>query len=207
MSNANFASASKPLTIGGGIWVAPVGTPLPTSTTDQLNEDFESLGYISADGVKRNISNSPKKHKAWGGAVVAVTDEGKEETLKFVTIDAGNAKAQELAYGEATGSLSVGMTVKSTSGPRPTNSYVIDMLMKDNVRKRLVVPQGMVTEVGVTTYGDNDLLGSDMTVTAMADSDGVTVYDYTKAPAASTQSGGNAETTGTETDGEGGGNG
>lgn len=36
---------------GGAVYVAPVGTALPTSPTSALNAAFVSVGYISEDGI------------------------------------------------------------------------------------------------------------------------------------------------------------
>ena len=50
MPDRENVSAGKPK-IGGAVWVAPVGTELPTDTAGSLNAAFKDLGYCSDDGV------------------------------------------------------------------------------------------------------------------------------------------------------------
>jgi hypothetical protein len=135
--------------IGGAIRTAPAGTIVPTDATTPLNEAFESLGYISEDGVTRSTKKDTEVVKAWGGNVVAVLGKGKTETLKFTMLDADNVTGLGLTYGEATGTLATGITVKSTSGQDPVRCYVVDMILADNVKQRLVVPRGVVTVFGL----------------------------------------------------------
>jgi hypothetical protein len=161
-----MVSAAKPK-IGGGIWTAPYGTAVPTDATTALSEAFVSLGYISEDGVARSTKKESTTVKAWGGTVVAVLGGGKTETLKFTMLDADNVTGLGLIYGEATGTLATGITVKSTSDPDPVQCYVVDMILADNVRQRLVVPAAVVTDVGDVTYADGKVEGHEVTITAM----------------------------------------
>ena len=39
----------------GSVYVAPVGTTLPTSATASLNAAFTELGYVTEDGVSLNV--------------------------------------------------------------------------------------------------------------------------------------------------------
>lgn len=177
---SNFASSAKPVSIGGGISVAAVGTTLPTSTADTLNQAFVSLGYISTDGVIRSRSDSTSEQKVWGGSVVAMGEEGYTETVKFKVVDLASVDGLALAYGEATGTFSTGITAKSKAGPRPTKSYVVDMMLKDGAKMRLVIPCGVVSAVGDRVYKDNELVGVELTILCLADASGYTTYEYTK---------------------------
>jgi len=69
MSSVENVTAAKPK-IGGSMYVADVGTVLPTDATSELDKAFVSLGYISEDGVKNNNSMKTEQVKAWGGDVV-----------------------------------------------------------------------------------------------------------------------------------------
>ena len=50
MANAKNVTAAKPK-VGGAVHRAPLGTPLPTDAKSELDKTFESLGYISSDGL------------------------------------------------------------------------------------------------------------------------------------------------------------
>ena len=80
MPSVNNVSAGKPK-VGGCIYRAPVGTSLPTDVTTALNGSFVEMGYISEDGVTNSNSPSSNKIKAWGGDVVLIIQEGKEDTF------------------------------------------------------------------------------------------------------------------------------
>lgn len=173
------ASAAKP-GVGGGVWIGTATATCPTDASSALSNDFTSIGYVSADGVKRSISKTANPIKAWGGDVVAVTNEGKVETIKFKCLEHASTLVGGLAFGEATGNLTDGLTIKSKSVTDEIRPYVISTILSDNVHQRLVIPHGVITAIGDVSYKDNDLIGYDVTITAIVDSSGVTVYDYQK---------------------------
>ena len=177
------ASAAKP-GVGGGIWYAPAGTALPTDASTALANTYVALGYVSEDGVARNISRDTNVVHAWGGDVVAVLSNSKTETFKYKLIEPGNVDALGLTFGEATGTLSDGITVKSKADISTPHVYVISTILADNVHQRIVIPSGIITEIGEIQYKDNDIIGFELTITAMSDSSGNTAYEYQKTIAA-----------------------
>lgn len=176
MSNV---TAAKP-GVGGGIWMAPEGSTLPTDAATALNAAFNSLGYVDENGVTRNISKDTQVVKAWGGAVVAVLNNGKTETFKVRMIEADNLDVLGLTFGDAAGTLQSGITVKSTAPKDVPHAFVVSMLEANNIHHRIVIPSGVVTDVGEIQYVDNKVVGFDLTITAIEDSDGNTAYDYMK---------------------------
>ena len=176
MSNV---SAAKP-GVGGGVWMAPAGTTLPTDASTALAEAFQSLGYVDENGVTRSTSLDTQVVNAWGGDVVAVLGNKKTETFKFKCIEPDNLDVLGLTFGEATGTLADGITVKSKADLTTPRSFVISTLLANNIHQRLVIPSGVVTAVGDVEYVDSKVLGAEVTITAIADSDGVTCYEYLK---------------------------
>lgn len=173
------ASAAKP-GVGGGIWTAPKGSTLPTDASTALNAAFKSLGYVSDAGVQRNIGRDSNVIHAWGGDPVAVLSNNKVETFKFKLIEPSNVDVLGLTFGEATGDLTAGITVKSKADISTPRAFVISTIMADDVHQRIVIPEGVVTGIGEIVYVDNDVVGFDLTITAMADDQGNTAYEYQK---------------------------
>ena len=187
MSNTvSTVSAGKPK-ITGAIYRAPLGTTLPTDAVSDLNSAFECLGYCSDAGVVNSNSPSTNNVKAWGGDIVLALQEDKPDTFKWTLLEVLNIAVLKAVYGDAnvTGSLETGITIEANSDPQEDCSYVVDMVLRNGVLKRFVIPDGQVTAVEDITYADNAAIGYGTTVTCFADTDGNTHYEYIKAAMAS----------------------
>lgn len=170
-------SAAKPR-VGGGVYVAPRTAGLPTNATTALAELYQSAGYISEDGVSRDVSKDTTVIKAWGGSVVAVISESQTETFKMTFIEYDNLVALGLTFKEVTGTLATGIkAVTGVADPEP-KVFVIESILAGNVLQRWVIPKGVVTDVGTVTLKDNQAQGYEITITAMEDSNGETSYLY-----------------------------
>ncbi|MCC9682775.1 phage tail protein, partial [Streptococcus agalactiae] len=85
-------------------------------------------------------------------------------------------------YGKdnVSGDLKNGITVKSNSKALEEHCLVIEMILKNNTVKRIVIPKGKVAEVGEIKYVDNEAAGYETTVQAFPDAEGNTHYEYIK---------------------------
>lgn len=172
-------SAGKPA-VGGALSRAAVGTALPTDATTELSEAFKSLGYISEEGLKNNNSPESEGVKAWGGDTVLNIQKEKKDTFNFTLIETTQEEVLKAVYGTAnvSGSLSAGITVKANGAQRESAAWIADMILKDNVLKRIVIPNASITQVGEIVYADNTAIGYPITITALPDSAGNTHYEY-----------------------------
>ena len=184
---ATNVSAGKPA-VAGGIWVAPLGTTLPTDATTNLNAAFKSLGYASEDGLTNENSMESDNLRAWGGDVVLTYQTGKDDTFKFTLIESLNIEVLKAVYGAAnvSGTISSGITVKANADEAEDKAWVFEIVMRGGALKRIVVPSARISEIGEINYTDEDATGYEITITATPDSTGQTHYEYIHGPTGAT---------------------
>ena len=179
-NNAQNVTAGKPK-VGGAIYFAPLGSTLPTTATEALDDAFENVGYISDSGLVNSNSPSSENIKAWGGDIVLTTLTEKPDTFKFTLIEATSLNALKAIYGSAnvTGTdLDTGLEVHANSTQQPDYAWVIDMVFKNNIVKRIVIPDAGVSAVGDVTYADGSAVGYETTISALPDNNGDTHIEY-----------------------------
>lgn len=166
----------------GVIFSAPIGTVLPTNTDTALDKAFVDLGYVSEDGVTNSNSPSSDNIKAWGGDIVLTTQTEKNDEWKFKLIEANNINVLKTIYGEdnVIGTLEEGMEIIVNSDEMESQSWVIDTILKNGTKKRIVIPNGTISSIGDIVYKDNEPVAYDLTITAVPDKEGTTHHDYMK---------------------------
>lgn len=179
-------SAGKPARTGA-IYRAPLSTTLPTDASTQLNVAFKALGYVSEDGLTNENSPSSEDIRAWGGDVVLTVQTEKPDTFHFTMIEALNTDVLKAVYGDTnvTGALATGLTVTANGADQADASWVFDMVLRGGVLKRIVIPDGKITEIGEISYADADAIGYEVTLSCMPDASGNTHYEYMSNPPSS----------------------
>lgn len=178
-TNATNVTVGKPK-VGGAIHWAPLGTTLPTSATESLNVAFVDLGYVSEDGLTNNNSPESDTVKAWGGDTVLSLQTDRPDTFALTLIEAMNEDVLKTVYGSSnvTKDGSGNITVKATAEEMTSGCWVFDMIVKGGRAKRIVVPNGTISELGEITYKDDEAVGYNITITDVADTNGVYHYEY-----------------------------
>lgn len=166
-NNANYVSAGKPK-IGGAIYRAPLGTALPTNAKDALDQAFEGVGYISDEGLTNQNNQDVSTVHAWGGDEVMSAVQNQSDRFVFTMIEAMNIVALKTVYGakNVSGTLADGITIRKNSDLQDNFAWVCDMILNDNVLKRIVVPSAQVMEVGDIQYVDGEAIGYPTTIMA-----------------------------------------
>lgn len=161
------------------------GLTLPTDATTDLDSDFKCLGYVSEDGLTNSTENSDDGIKAWGGDTVLITDDARKDTFKFKLIEILNEDVLKAVYVDdnvtvaaATTTTPKSITIQANNKEQPECCWVVEMLLRDGNPKRIVIPKGKITEIGDIVYKDDEAVGYDLTISADADSNGNTHYEY-----------------------------
>lgn len=179
-------SVGKPK-IAGAIYNAPAGSTLPTDAVADLDTAFKALGYVSEDGVTNTNSPETDTVKAWGGDTVLTPQTSKEDQFKFTLIETLNLDVMKAVYGpgNVSGTLAAGATIRANSSVSPASAWVIDMVLTNNVAKRIVIPEAQIAEIGEIVYKDNEAIGYEITLNALPSNtiNGDTHREYLKSAA------------------------
>lgn len=157
-ASAKNVVLAKPLSVVGGVFVAPAGTSLPTDASTALASTYKTLGYITSDAVTRTVDRSVDNVYAWGGYLIAATLNEASCTVSFNCAEYLNEQAQALLYGEDNVTVTAAVTTEGSEAPRkmtisgkindlPTECVlVIDVRGEDSVG-RIIYPHFKVTEL------------------------------------------------------------
>jgi hypothetical protein len=177
-NNAENVSTGKPKS-GGAIFVAPLGTALPTDATTALNAAFANTGYCSEDGLSNEVTTDTSSIKAWGGDEVDSSQTSHVENFKLSMIET-NVVVLSQVYGSA--NVTVGanqeITVKHNALQRVAQSFVFEILLKGNRIKRIVVPNAKITSIDAVSYTDGDPIKYGVTLAAFPDANGDKAIEY-----------------------------
>ena len=164
----------------GAIFVAPKGTPLPTDATTALGSSFVLLGFTSDAGVQISEDNSTDAIHAWEGrATVYNVRTEYTESISFTPIQC-NADVAKLTWGDdmVVSGANGALTVKHHGKTLEPVVIAIETTPRENIVRRYV-GTFQLNERGEVTLDGTQVDGRQLSFNAIADENGVTMYEYT----------------------------
>lgn len=163
---------------GGYIFVAPVGTTLPTDYSTALPTAYKCLGFISEDGYVETVDSDSEDLVDMNGDLMDSPQTSRVESAQL-TLAEIKAMTLKLMYGDENVTDKAGViTVKHNGNSSGTWVVVLDLLLKNNRKWRKVVPLFQCSELDDLTLAVGELAARALTAKYLTDESGNTCYDY-----------------------------
>ncbi|AXQ51853.1 major tail protein [Gordonia phage Catfish] len=171
------------LGVTGALRMGPVGSTFATGMGPWA-APFVDLGYISGDGITESLDEDKEEFIPWqrqGPIRVEVTKSTKtfqavlwESNFHTVSLYYRKQAEDFTVTPGANGALDVVEFTEGEDGGRDVRAFGIDVV--DGVyARRIEIPFGEVTERGDIVYQRNSIIAYEVTITAFAGPDGVSV--------------------------------
>lgn len=162
-------SANVKVAVSGAFSFAPTGSAAPTNATTALDTAYQSVGYISEDGVTETRDRSTTNIIAWQNAdTVRTVVTESSITIQFVGIES-NANMIGLYYGATVATDgSVEIVPASTGGRR---ACVLDFVDGTDA-VRMYLPEAELSETGDQVMASGEPVGYDVTIIGYPGTDG-----------------------------------
>lgn len=158
---------------GGAIYVAPIGTTLPTDASTALPAAFVNLGYISEDGVTLTTAEETDTIKAWGKDTVMVSQTDYTETVTYNLLETVRESALQVTRGNENVVIGADGAIKSgtTGDPLPHIVCVVETIQNNGSANpryhRIVYGDCQISDrSGDQTYNNSDPVTYPVTITA-----------------------------------------
>lgn len=172
-ANVTFSKPGTSANKSGYIWVAPLGTAIPTDATAELDKAFVGLGYLSEDGLTEPASFEPGDDiVAAGGDTVAQADPTFSKTWTGTCIEALNEDLLKVAYGSANVTVTPAaatdgsIVIKEQAGDIEHHVIVIDEMLKGGRKRRNVMADATFLITGDISHVHTALVNFEFTITA-----------------------------------------
>jgi hypothetical protein len=154
--------------VTGDVYVAPVGTTLPTDVTSPLNAAFAMVGHVSTDALTESLKITSEKIRSWqkkGGVRTVVTEY--DWTWQFTLLETSTLTL-EMFYGGAT-SATVGDVTTTTI---PNELEVVQKAMVIQIVDGLIITRYAIEVAEISDRGDvahngSAATGYDLTVSVV----------------------------------------
>lgn len=146
------------------IYLAPIGTALPTTIEGAPGAGFEDVGWLHSDGITEAATGSKEVIRGHQGARVVRTRMGDSGTTIAFTALESKPQTKSLRYDEKTVDTSTAGVRKVTRGSGQkvsARAAVIDVFDADNVtvKERLCIERLEIVTDGDRVFVNNDISG------------------------------------------------
>ena len=156
----------------GSVYIAPKGTTAPVDLDTAWPAGWVDLGYLSDDGVELTYSTETEDINAWQSlSPVRKVLTGVDMTLGFTAIEL-KTTTMTLYFPSATMSDVSGTVHKLSipAAPAPDERAIGLEWIDGDIKNRLIIARGEVTDREALTLARSGAVGLGMTVSAYADS-------------------------------------
>lgn len=165
--------AAGPLATGV-CFVAPLGTPGPTSATSTLDAGFVDLGYVGDEGFTERTERKIDYKRSFGGRVIKTLQSEFNSSIEFTLVESVNADVLKAIYGEENVTVTAAnaqhgtqIQVMKNAKKLPHQSWVIDTWDDEtNAKYRNYIADGKIVTVGEIRIVSTDTIEYKVTVDA-----------------------------------------
>ncbi|KQW07657.1 hypothetical protein ASC66_01260 [Leifsonia sp. Root4] len=145
------------------IYLAPLGTNLPTTIDEIPAAAFEDVGWLHGDGITESATGSKEVIRGHQGGRVVRTRMGESGTTVAFTALESKPQTKSLRYDEKSVTVTAGVRkVRRGSGQKVSaRAAVIDIFDADNVtvKERLCIERLEIVTDGDRVFVNNDIAG------------------------------------------------
>jgi len=168
----------------GGGWATDLGVATPATPIafdSVLPGTFFPLGAVSEDGLSYGFDEDSQEFIAWGQLTPFRTQITKSlRTFQVTLWETNRAICKSAMYrlpiATVTPDVSGDYAFEETATPTPDRRAWVFDVVDGPTLERFYVPLGEVTDRDDVAFKSDEIAGYNLTITAYADSDGVTVY-------------------------------
>jgi hypothetical protein len=145
------------------IYLAPLGTTLPTAIDGVLDPAFEDIGWLHSDGITESFTGSKTEIRGHQGArVVRTRIETPGTTVTFVALES-KPQTKALRYDEKSSTVTAGVrkTKRGAGQKVSARACVVDVFDADDitVKERWVFDRIEISPNGDRVFVNNDIAG------------------------------------------------
>lgn len=157
--------------VTGSVWVAPVGTSLPSDVTTPLNAAFVDVGHISEDALTESLDITTELLRSWQRPIgIRTLTTEVAWTFQFQMLETSPLNL-ELYYGNADTTVASGVaTTAIKAWPTSTPKAMVIEIEDGDVLTRFAIPKVEIGERGEINHINTAGTFYDVTVNVLGTS-------------------------------------